>query len=204
MRLPDTTHLIVSWAKNSAENPVTVDAGILDPIEGTSLYIEGSLHWSTLISLAVDGVVTTAVVDYPAAERRYWAVRGDGGVRQRQSTRGASTVSRTSRKRPSATTTATTSGVPPGVTPLFDWLTSALRCNLPLNGATRSWWWHAVKPTSLSTRAVAPGTTHPFMALVEEAGGVASDIEGEPRFDRGSLLVTNGRLHSEVLATLGS
>ena len=50
----------------------------LDPIEGTSIYIEGSLHWSTLISLAVDGVVTTGVVDYPAAERRYWAVRGDG------------------------------------------------------------------------------------------------------------------------------
>ena len=50
----------------------------LDPIEGTSLYIEGSLYWSTLISLAVDGVVTTGVVDYPAAKRRYWAVRGGG------------------------------------------------------------------------------------------------------------------------------
>ncbi len=50
----------------------------LDPIEGTSIYIEGSLHWSTLISLAVDGVVSTGVVDYPAAGRRYWAIRGEG------------------------------------------------------------------------------------------------------------------------------
>jgi histidinol-phosphatase len=40
--------------------------------------------------------------------------------------------------------------------------------------------------------------------LVEEAGGVASDIQGQARFDGGSLLVTNGRLHSQVLATLGS
>jgi histidinol-phosphatase len=44
----------------------------------------------------------------------------------------------------------------------------------------------------------------PFVIVVEEAGGVASDIQGQDRFDSGSLLVTNGRLHSQVLATLRS
>ena len=44
----------------------------------------------------------------------------------------------------------------------------------------------------------------PFVILVEEAGGVASDIQGQARFDGGSLLVTNGRLHRQVLATLGA
>ena len=65
----------------------------LDPIEGTSLYINGSLHWSTLISLAVDGVVTIGVVDYPAADRRYWAARGDGAFANGDPMQ-ASTVSR--------------------------------------------------------------------------------------------------------------
>jgi hypothetical protein len=65
----------------------------LDPIEGTSLYIKGSLYWSTLISLAVDGVVTTGVVDYPAAGQRYWAFRGDGAFANGDPMQ-ASTVSR--------------------------------------------------------------------------------------------------------------
>ena len=48
------------------------------------------------------------------------------------------------------------------------------------------------------------GPLRTFVILVEEAGGVASDIQGQARFVGGSLLVTNGRLHSQVLATLGS
>ncbi len=42
----------------------------------------------------------------------------------------------------------------------------------------------------------------PFVVLVEEAGGVVTDVEGHPRFDGGSLLVTNGRVHGQVVTTL--
>jgi hypothetical protein len=42
----------------------------------------------------------------------------------------------------------------------------------------------------------------PFVLLVEESGGRTSDVEGESRFDSGSLLASNGRLHDEVLRVL--
>ena len=173
----------------------------LDPIEGTSLYIEGSLHWSTLISLAVDGVVTTGVVDYPAAEQRYWAVRGDGAFANGNPMQ-ASNVSRLE-----------------GATVCDDYRRNIERgtSGHPLVRLAH----HCSKvqppPQSHSQLVVACGEADvafdsgggpwdyaPFVILVEEAGGVASDIQGKPRFDSGSLLVTNGRLHSQALAALGS
>jgi histidinol-phosphatase len=181
--------------------PGTGRCWYLDPIEGTSLYIEGSLHWSTLIALAVDGVVTTGVVDYPAAERHYWAVRGDGAFANGDLMQ-ASTVSR---------------------------LEEATVCDDYRHNIERAAPGHPLvrlahhcstvqpPPQAHSQLVVACGEADvafdsgggswdyaPFVVLVEEAGGVASDIQGQPRFDSGSLLVTNGHLHSQALATLGS
>jgi len=38
--------------------------------------------------------------------------------------------------------------------------------------------------------------------IVEEAGGRFSDLRGQPRYDGGSAVTTNGLLHDEVLAQL--
>jgi histidinol-phosphatase len=173
----------------------------LDPIEGTSLYIEGSLHWSTLISLAVDGVVTTAVVDYPAAERRYWAVRGDGAFANGNLMQ-ASTVSRLKEATVCDDYRHNIERATPGH-PLVRLAHHCSSVRPPPQG-------HSQLVVARGEADIAfdsgggPWDYAPFMVLVEEAGGVVSDIEGEPCFDRGSLLVTNGRLHREVLAALGS
>ena len=42
----------------------------------------------------------------------------------------------------------------------------------------------------------------PFVVLLDEATGQTSDLTGAPRFDTGSLLATNGRLHDEALPVL--
>jgi histidinol-phosphatase len=173
----------------------------LDPIEGTSLYIEGSLYWSTLISLAVDGVVTIGVVDYPAAERRYWAVRG-GGAFANGDPMQASAVSRLEE----ATVCDDYRHNIERATPGHPLVRLAHRCSTV-----------QPPPQGHSQLVVACGDADiafdsgggswdyaPFMVLVEEAGGVVSDLRGKPRFDRGSLLVTNGRLHGQALAALGS
>ncbi len=173
----------------------------LDPIEGTSLYIEGSLYWSTLISLAVDGVVTTGVVDYPAAEQRYWAARGGGAFANGKRMQ-ASTVARLAEATVCDDYRHNFERATP-VTRLFDWLVTALPVR-PYQGG------HSALVVAGGEAEVAldsgggPWDYAPFVILVEEAGGVASDIQGQARFDSGSLLVTNGRLHSQVLATLGS
>jgi histidinol-phosphatase len=173
----------------------------LDPIEGTSLYIEGSLHWSTLISLTVDGVVTTAVVDYPAAERRCWAARGDGAFANGARLK-ASSVSRLAE----ATVCDDYRHNIERATPGHPLVRLADRCSTV-----------QPPPAGHSQLAVACGDADiafdsgggpwdyaPFVILVEEAGGVTSDVQGKSCFDSGSLLVTNGLLHSQVLANLGS
>jgi histidinol-phosphatase len=173
----------------------------LDPIEGTSLYVEGSLHWSTLISLAVDGVVTTGVVDYPAAERRCWAVRGDGAFANGDPMQ-ASTVSRLEE----ATVCDDYRHNIERATPGHPLVRLAHHCSTvqpPPQG-------HSQLVVACGEADVAfdsgggPWDYAPFVILVEEAGGVATDIQGKPRFDSGSLLLTNGRLHSQALAALGS
>ena len=173
----------------------------LDPIEGTSLYIEGSLHWSTLISLAVDGVVTTGVVDYPAAERRYWAVRGDGAFANGDPMQ-ASTVSRLEEATVCDDYRHNIERATPGH-PLVRLAHHCRTVQPPPQG-------HSQLVVACGEADVAfdsgggPWDYAPFVILVEEAGGVASDIQGKPRFDSGSLLVTNGRLHGQALVALGS
>jgi histidinol-phosphatase len=173
----------------------------LDPIEGTSLYVEGSLWWSTLISLAVDGVVTTSVVDYPAAERRYWADRG-GGAFANGDPMQASTISRLEE----ATVCDDYHHNIERATPGHPFVRLAHHCSTvqaPSQG-------HSQLVVACGEADVAydsgggPWDYAPFVILVEEAGGIASDIQGKPCFDSASLLVTNGRLHSQVLATLGA
>jgi histidinol-phosphatase len=42
----------------------------------------------------------------------------------------------------------------------------------------------------------------PLQVIVEEAGGRFSDLAGEPRPDRGSILCSNGLLHDATLEVL--
>ena len=173
----------------------------LDPIEGTSLYIEGSANWSTLISLAVDGVVTTGVVNYPAAERRCWAVRGDGAFANGDPMQ-ASIVSRLEEATVCDDYRHNIERATPGH-PLARLAHHCSTVQPPPQG-------HSQLVVACGEADVAfdsgggPWDYAPFVILVEEAGGVACDIRGEPRFDSGSLLVSNGRLHSQALAALGS
>ena len=42
-----------------------------------------------------------------------------------------------------------------------------------------------------------------LQVIVEEAGGMFTDLSGVPGADGGSVVCTNGRLHAEVLRALG-
>lgn len=173
----------------------------LDPIEGTSLYVEGRLYWSTLISLVVDGVVTVAVVDYPAIERRYWAVRGTGAFANGDPMK-VSAVSRLEKATVCDDYRLNIERATPGH-PLVRLGRYCSMVRPPPEG-------HSQLVVACGDADLAfdsgggPWDYAPFVLLVEEAGGAASDVQGRPRFDSGSLLVTNGRVHSQALATLAS
>lgn len=51
---------------------------IIDPIDGTHLFVEGDDRWLVLIALEERGEVTVGVAALPAQGQIFWAVRGEG------------------------------------------------------------------------------------------------------------------------------
>ncbi|WP_396668155.1 inositol monophosphatase family protein [Microbacterium sp. R86528] len=51
---------------------------IIDPIDGTANYLKGIPMWSTLISLAIDGIPRVGIVSQPSIGRRWWGATGLG------------------------------------------------------------------------------------------------------------------------------
>jgi histidinol-phosphatase len=54
---------------------------IIDAIDGTISFAEGTTTWGTLIALEVAGRVVVGVCDFPPIDRRYWATYGGGAFR---------------------------------------------------------------------------------------------------------------------------
>jgi histidinol-phosphatase len=170
----------------------------LDPIDGTSGFVEGTDRWGTLIALTEDGLVTTAVVDVPIQDRRFWAARRQGAFADGDRLRVSTVV-----KLSEAT--------------VCDDYRRNIECRTPghplVQLAGRS---GSVHPNDeYSSVSVARGSADvflaseggpwdraPFVLLVEEAGGRVSDLGGQSRFDRPPILATNGLLHDECLAVL--
>jgi histidinol-phosphatase len=51
---------------------------IIDPIDGTHLFVEGDDRWLVLIALEDRGEITVGVAALPAQGRIFWAIRGAG------------------------------------------------------------------------------------------------------------------------------
>ena len=53
---------------------------IVDPIDGTRAFIQGSEHWAHSLAIARGGIVDAAVVYLPVADKLYAAQRGQGAT----------------------------------------------------------------------------------------------------------------------------
>jgi histidinol-phosphatase len=179
---------------------------IIDPIDGTANFLRGVPIWGTLISLAVDAVPVLGVVSAPALGQRWWGARGLGAH------------------------TAHHGGAPRRLTvsQVADLADASLSYNslpgwddagklVPLIELTRAVWRSRAIGDMWSYMLVAEGAIdiagefdlQPYdmaavQAIVEEAGGRFSSVNGEPGPWHGSALATNGILHDEVLRRLRS
>ena len=173
---------------------------ILDPVDGTKLYAEGIPLWTTLIALEVDGVPVVAVADAPALGVRYQASRGGGAWHDDRRLQ---------------------------VSPV-DALGDVLLAHSPIEGwvhagdANRLL---AMASRVRATRGVSDAWAHLLIAqgsvdvllehepcyawdwsatrvIVEEAGGRLSTLDGNAPSAGSNLLVSNGRVHDEVVAAL--
>jgi len=168
---------------------------IIDPIDATKNYIRGIPIFATLIAL--DSQV--GVVSAPALHRRWWASRGEGAMCDGHPIR-VSAVDRLEHAQIGYD--SITDFESKGLGTKF--LELVRRC-----GRARGYgdfWIHMLVAEGATEIAVEPQVAWWDMAavqvIVEEAGGRFTNVNGEPRADRGSAVSSNGHLHDKVLAAL--
>lgn len=177
---------------------------VIDPIDGTQNFVRGVPVWATLIGLMDGSEVVVGVVSAPALGRRWWAGR-DGGAWTGRSLTKASACHVS------------------GITSLGD--ASLSYSGLPgweqhgrmagfLSLASSVWrtraygdfWSHVLVAEGAVDISAEPEVSLWDLAalqiIVEEAGGVFTDLAGKPTPDGGSAVCTNGHLHDEVLGLL--
>jgi histidinol-phosphatase len=179
---------------------------VVDPIDGTKNFVRGVPVWATLIALMVDEEVVCGVVSAPMLNRRWWAMK-DGGAWTGKSLLRATAcqVSDVSRIEDASLSYSSLHGWDERGR-LEDFMSLSRRC-----WRTRAYgdfWSYMLVAEGAVDIATEPDLyIHDMAALdviVREAGGVFTSLDGEPGPMGGSALATNGKLHDQALAFLGS
>jgi histidinol-phosphatase len=172
---------------------------IVDPIDGTKNFAAGVQVWATLIALAVDGRFVLGLVSAPGLGERYTAVRGAGATLNGEPIR----VSAVDNLEDAALTTGDVEdwfGTP------IDARIRAIEARAKRRRGFGDFWSHMLVARGSFDIMVEPELSiWDFAALVpilQEAGGMITQIDGAPLAHGGSALSTNGRLHSAVVAAL--
>ena len=177
---------------------------VIDPIDGTKNYVRGVPVWATLIGLMDGDEVVMGVVSAPALGRRWWAARDDGAWTGQSLTK--ATRCRVSQVARIEDASLSYSG-------LTGWEESG-RLHGFLGLARSVWrtraygdfWSHVLVAEGAVDISAEPEVTLWDLAalqiIVEEAGGIFTDLAGQARPDGGSVVCTNARLHQEVLDRL--
>ena len=174
---------------------------IIDPIDATVNYMRGVPVWATLIALEDSDGIAIGVVSSPALGHRWWAGRGLGAFRN-------ATPMRVSKVDALGEATLSFNSIVTHEQHGFGEQVTALS---HMCGRTRGY------GDFLSFMLLADGAVDvvtepiakewdlaPLDVIVTEAGGTFTDIRGERTVRGGNAIATNGLLHDEVLAIMGS
>ncbi len=180
---------------------------VLDPIDGTKNFSRGMPVWATLIALTVHGRPEVGVVSAPALGRRWWAARGHGAW----TTDGPGSASRTIAVSGVADLAdAYVSTTDPNTFResgrMDGWLGLSLAC-----WETRAFgdfWQHCLVAEGVLDLAAEPAA-NPWdlaapAAVLAEAGGRLTALDGTETYSGGDGLASNGLLHDAALAALGT
>lgn len=179
---------------------------VVDPIDGTKNFVRGVPVWATLIALMVDDEVVVGVVSAPALNRRWWAMK-DGGAWTGTSLLRASAiqVSDVSRIEDASFSYSSIDGWEEHGQ-LDDFLALSRRCWR--TRAFGDFWSYMLLAEGAVDIAAEPELELYDMAaldvIVREAGGIFTSLDGEPGPTGGNAVASNGKLHDQALAFLGS
>ena len=177
---------------------------VIDPIDGTKNYVRGVPVWATLIGLMDGDEVVVGVVSAPLLGRRWWAARDGGAWTGRSLTKAARCrVSEVSRLEDASFSFSSVSGweEQKRLAGFLDLTRSVWRTR-----AYGDFWSHMLVAEGAVDIAAEPVVSlwdlAALQVIVEEAGGVFTDLSGRAAPDGGSAVSTNGSLHDEVLKRL--
>jgi histidinol-phosphatase len=172
---------------------------IIDPIDGTRNFVRGVPVWATLVGLEYHDEQIAGVIEAPALHQSYHALRGEGAYRGNRRIR----VSDIARLSDAVMFYSSMS-----------WFTKAghQETFIYLCGHTHQqrgfgdFYGHLLVAQGSGEMMVEHGVhawdVAAIKPLIEEAGGRFSDWTGNPTIHRPDVLISNGKLHDEVLHIL--
>jgi histidinol-phosphatase len=161
---------------------------LIDPIDGTVLFLAGSMGWGTHIALEIDDEIVLGIITRPAEHRSWWAAKGQGAWTSSDARLRVSTTELLDRATvggytgPDSMWRRGISSVATWVdadSPIIELIEGRVDVVLSEGGFE---WDHA-----------------PAVILLREAGGRFTDLDGGTRIDREGGLYSNGHLHDQVL-----
>jgi histidinol-phosphatase len=172
---------------------------IVDPVDGTRSFFRGIPVWATLVGLEYHGEQIAGVVVAPALGHTFRALRGDGAYRDDRRIRVSGIADLTQ-----ATLFYTN----------LKWFERAGKSEdfLRLAGRTQNhrgygdFWGHMLVAQGSGEMMVEQGVhvwdVAALQPIIEEAGGRFSNWDGAADIHRPDVVVSNGKLHDEVLKVL--
>lgn len=176
---------------------------IVDPIDGTTNFVHAIPHFAINIALEREGQIVAGVTYNPIADEMFWAERGRGAflnneVRLRVAARRdlADTVVATGipfAGRPGlARFQKELHGIAPNVAGVRRFGSAALDMAWVAAGRYDAYWERGVQRWDVAAGIV----------LMQEAGGMVTDADGENRIGEGGVLAANLDLHPKFLERL--
>jgi histidinol-phosphatase len=185
----------------NAKGPATTGRArlIIDPIDGTEEFSRGIPTFGTLLGIESNGEIVAGMCSAPALGTRWWAYRGEGAFRNGEKIR----VSRTPQLSESMVfTTGTGPSKNAEDRARIRRLLDSSRNSRSLGG----FWQHMLVAEGAIDAALdwtsKPWDLAPLGIIVEEAGGRATNIQGERTIYTGDYLSTNGVIHEEAMKLL--
>lgn len=177
---------------------------IIDPIDGTKNYVRGVPVWATLIGLVDGEDCVVGLVAAPALGRRWWAAKGAGAWTGRSLAQAKQIhVSRVSQVADASLSYSSLDGWR-GLGRARNFLN--LTSDLWRTRAYGDFWSYMLVAEGAVDVAAEPELElydmAALVAIVEEAGGRFTSLDGAPGPWGGNALASNGLLHDEVLRRL--
>jgi histidinol-phosphatase len=195
----------VSGEEYGAEGDAT-RRWVIDPIDGTKNFVRGVPVWATLIALLDGDVPVVGVVSAPALARRWWAQQGGGAW---------TSFAGGEPRRIEVSQVATLADASLSYASLSGWAELGLR-NALVELTDRVWrsraygdfWSYVLLAEGAVDLAAEPELSLWDMAavaaVVVEAGGRFTGLNGVDGVHEGNAAASNGLLHDELLNALRS